>query len=75
MAGQSINADIMDYMVWVVELAAGEFWSGDKTLAYNTLKNHGVWDLYVQNYDVTHSLGASYVVDEIREILLAKGAL
>jgi len=34
MIKQNISADIMEYMVWVVELAAGEFFGGDKTLAY-----------------------------------------
>jgi len=75
MAWQSNSADIMEYMVWVVELTSENFFDGDKTLAYRTLKDQGVWDLYVQNYDVTHTLGAGYVIDEIREILLAKGAL
>ncbi|MCL2193715.1 MAG: DUF3791 domain-containing protein [Treponema sp.] len=75
MAWQNNGADIMEYMVWVVELAAENFFGGDKTLAYRTLKDRGIWDLYVQNYDVTHTLGAEYVTDEIREILLARGVL
>ena len=72
MTGHKINTEIMEYLVWIIELATNEFFNGNKTLAYNTLKDMGIWDLFVQNYDVTHTLGASYVMDEIREILLVK---
>jgi len=75
MTGYKINTEIMEYMVWVIELTANEFFNGNKTLTYNTLKGLGIWDLFVQNYDITHTLGASYVMDEINEILLAKKVL
>lgn len=75
MVGQGINTETMEYLVWVIELAAAEFFGGDKTLAYRTLKDQGIWDLYVENYDVTHTLGASCIVDEIRDILIAKKVL
>jgi len=75
MTEQNINTEIMEYLVWVVELASDEFFGGDKTLAYRTLKEHGIWDFFVQNYDTTHTLGASCVMEEIREILLAREVL
>jgi hypothetical protein len=75
MTSHKINKEIMEYMVWVIELAANEFFNGDKTLAYKALKNQGIWDLFLQSYDVTHTLGASCIVEEIREILLAKKVL
>jgi len=75
MVGQGINTEIMEYLVWVIELTADEFFDGNKTLAYRTLKDQGIWDMYVQNYDVTHTLGAGYIVDEIREILISQKVL
>ncbi|MCL1865498.1 MAG: DUF3791 domain-containing protein [Spirochaetes bacterium] len=72
---QNITTEIMEYMVWVVEIVSVEFFSGDKTLAYQTLKKFGIWDLYIEHYDVTHTLGKSYILEEIREILAAKEAV
>ena len=74
MAKCKMNTDIMEYMVWVVEIAAAEFFNCNKTAAYDALKNSGIWDIYVEHYDVTHSLGAEYILNEIREHLPAGGA-
>ncbi|MCL2366371.1 MAG: DUF3791 domain-containing protein [Oscillospiraceae bacterium] len=70
-----MNTEIMEYMVWVIELVASEFFDGSKSLAYNVLNEQGVWELYIQNYDTTHSVGANAIIDEIREILTVKGVL
>jgi len=72
MTKQSINTEIMEYMVWVVELVACEFFDGNKALAYRVLNEQGVWDLYVQSYDTTHTMGARNLIEEIRDILTAK---
>ena len=74
MAKQNITTEIMEYMVWIVEIVSAEFFCGDKTLAYQTLKEHGIWDLYVDHYDVTHTLGKSYILEEIRDMFTAKEA-
>ena len=70
MANQKMNFEMMEYAVWIIEIAANEFFSGDKTLAYDTLKNSELWDLYVDHYDVTHSLGSEYILDEMREYFI-----
>jgi hypothetical protein len=75
MVGQNISTEIMGYMVWIVEITAREFFSGNKTLAYKSLKENDVWDLYVEHYDVTHTLGKEYILEEIREIFNEKGVL
>ena len=75
MIKQNISTEIMEYLVWVIEIVAVEFFNGDKTLAYQTLKAQGIWDLYVEHYDVTHTLGKSYILDEIRELFPAKEVL
>ena len=63
----------MEYVVWVVEIAAEKFFGGDKTLAYDTLKNSQLWALYVDHYDVTHTLGAEYILDEMQEYFEKNG--
>ena len=70
MINQGISFEIMEYMVWVVEIAAAEFFEKDKTVAYKTLKESGLWDIYVSHYDTTHTLGKEYLIEEIRERLL-----
>ena len=59
--------EIMEYMVWVVEITATEFFEKDKTAAYNALKESRLWDIYIENYDTTHTLGKEYLIDEIRK--------
>ena len=68
-----MSHEVMEYMVWVVEIAAREFFKKDKTAAYDALKKSGIWDLYVEHYDVTHTLGAEYLLEEMRESFSASG--
>ena len=72
-SGQRMSHDVMEYMVWVVEIAAREFFNRDKTSAYDALKKSGIWDFYIEHYDVTHTLGAEYLLDEIREYFSESG--
>ena len=73
MSEQKMSHEVMEYMVWVVEIAAREFFKNDKTSAYAALKKSGVWNLYVEHYDVTHTLGAEYLLEEMRESFLSGG--
>jgi len=73
MANQALNNDIMEYMVWIIEIVSVEFFDGDKTLAYEALQQSGVWHMYVSHYDVTHSLGSEYILQEIKEVFIEKG--
>ena len=75
MASRKMDLDTMEYMVWIVEIAAAEFFNKDKTAAYDALKVSGLWDIYVQHYDVTHSLGAEYLLNEMREHFPANGVI
>jgi hypothetical protein len=64
---------MMEFMVFVVEIVCAEFFKGDKTRAYRALKDSGLWDIYVEHYDVTHTLGSEYLLDEIREYFAENG--
>ena len=70
-----MSFDVMEFMVWVVEIAAINFFNKDKTEAYDALKKSGLWDIYVEHYDVTHSLGAEYLLEEMREHFPANGVV
>ena len=73
MTEQNINADIMEYLVWVVEITSAEFFEKDKTRAYEALKKSGLWNIYITHYDTTHTLGKEYLLDEIREYFIEHG--
>jgi len=75
MIKQNITTEIMEYMVWVVELVANEFFSGEKTHAYEVLNEQGIWDVYIQSYDITHTLSANHIIEEVRDILTAKDVI
>ena len=67
MSEQKMSYEVMEYMVWMVEIAAREFFNRDKTDAYDALKKSGLWDLYVDNYDVTNTHSAENLLAEMRE--------
>lgn len=73
--GKSLGVEIMEYMVWIVEIVADRFFEDDKTLTYKTLKERGIWELYVEHFEVTHTLGKEYILEEIGEMLAAKGVI
>lgn len=68
----NISDDVMEYMVWLIEIVSSSFFNNNKALAYKMLKEYGIWRLYIQNYDVTHTLSVSYILHEIQEILTAE---
>lgn len=70
-----ISTEIMEYMVWIIEIAAHEFFNDNKTKTYKVLRDTNIWNLYIENYDVTHTLGAEYLKNEMREVLKMKGFL
>jgi len=72
MVKQGITTEIMEYMIWVVELISNEFFNGDKTYTYRVLNEQGIWSTYVQSYDITHTLSANNIIGEVRDVLTAK---
>jgi len=73
MATQKMTLPMMEYVVWVIEITAAKFFGGDKTAAYNTLKDSRLWQLYTDCYDVTHTLSGGYILEEMREYFIKNG--
>ena len=67
MQAQEMTIDVMEYLVWIIEITATEFFNGDKTAAYESLKSSGLYQLYLDSYETTHTLGREYLVEEIKE--------
>ena len=68
-----MHLNVMEYLVWVIEITAHEFFNGDKTAAYEILKSSGLYQIYIDSYETTHTLGREYIIDEIREYFTANG--
>jgi hypothetical protein len=69
----AITTDSMEYLVWVVEITAAQFFEGDKTSAYQALRDCGLWDIYVEHYETTHTLGKEYLLEEIGVYFMEHG--
>jgi len=68
-----MTLEVMEYMVWVIEVTASELFGGDKTAAYRSLKESGLWDIYTVNYETTHALGREFLIDEITAYFIEHG--
>ena len=67
-----MDIETKDFLVYVIEICADEFFNGDKSLAYDTLKKHGLLDFYKETYDTSHTLSSAYILDEISEKIKMK---
>ena len=58
---------VKDFLVYVIELCAERFFGGNKTMAYNQLKNTNQLSFYKDTYDTSHTLSSEYILEEIKE--------
>jgi len=68
-----MSKKVMDWMIWVVDIVSDSLYNGDKTVGYDMLKKYGIFDWYVEHYEVTHSLGKEYLLNEVQEIIKKGG--
>lgn len=64
-----ITEEIADFMVWVIELAAIEFYGHDRALAFKDLNDRLIWHNFIEKYEEKRGLTAALIVDEISETL------
>ena len=69
------SKEVAEFIIWVIEITSREFFNNDKTIAYNVLKDTGILNTYADTYDVTHTLSANYITEEIGSILKSKGVV
>jgi len=62
-----MEIEVKDFLVYVIELCADEFFNGDKSSAYSVLKKHGLLDFYKDTYETSHTLSSAYILEEISE--------
>jgi hypothetical protein len=67
-----MTIEVKDFLVYLIELCSENFFNGDKSLAYSSLKKHGLLDFYKDTYDTSHTLSSGYILDEISEKLNIK---
>jgi hypothetical protein len=62
-----MSPSVKDFLVYVIELCAERFFGGNKTVAYNNLKNTEQLSFYKETYDTSHTLPSEYILEEIKE--------
>jgi len=66
---------VKDFLVYVIELCAERFFGGNKTIAYNQLKNTNQLSFYKETYDTSHTLSSGYILEEIKEKFMEHGII
>ncbi len=68
-----MNQDDMEFVVYMIHACANE-WKMSPNQVYQKLQETDCIDRYlVPNYDVLHTQGRSYLVDDIKEYLQVRG--
>lgn len=62
-----MSPNMKDFLVYVIELCAERFFGGNKTIAYNQLKNTNQLSFYKETYDTSHTLSSEYILEEIKD--------
>ncbi|GBU26928.1 hypothetical protein R84B8_00444 [Treponema sp. R8-4-B8] len=64
---------VKDFLVYVIELCAESYFNGNKTAAYNQLKNTNQLSFYQDTYDTSHTLSSGYILEEMKEKFIEYG--
>ena len=68
-----MSQSVFSYVIYLLHEIA-ESWGTTPGEVYFTLKNSGCLDNYIiPNYDTLHTLGTSYIVNDITEYLRIRG--
>ena len=64
-----ITEEIAGFMVRIIEIAAAEFYDGDRHAAFIELNEHKVWHHFAEKYEAKCGSGDESLAEEIREML------
>ena len=68
-----MNRDVMEFVVYMIHACAGK-WNPSPKQVYHKMRETGCIDEYlVPNYDILHTQGSAYLVDDIKEYLKIEG--
>lgn len=68
-----MNQDSMEFVVYMIHACANK-WKLSPKQVYGKLQEAGCIDEYlVPNYDILHTQGSAYLVDDIRKYLRIRG--
>ena len=68
-----LDRETKDFLVYLIEICAKEFFGGDKSSAYAALCNYKLIDFYRDTYDTSHTLSSGYILDEMKDMFIARG--
>lgn len=68
-----MNRNQLEFVLYCVENLSNE-WGKDTIEVYDLLKNSGIlYDYIVPEYDVLHTQGRDYIIEDIQEVIKKKG--
>lgn len=68
-----MNRNQLEFVLYCVENLSNE-WGKDTIEVYDLLKNSGIlYDYIVPVYDVLHTQGRDYIIEDIQEVIKKKG--
>lgn len=71
--GVTMNQDTMEFVIYMIHACANK-WHLSPKQVYHKLQETGCIDGYlVPNYDILHTQGSGYLVDDIAEYLRIRG--
>lgn len=70
-----MNNEVMEFVVYLIHACANK-WNKSPKQVYMKMKEAGCIDKYlVPNYDILHTQGSNYLVDDIKKYLAIRGVM
>ena len=70
-----MNNEAMEFVVYLIHACANK-WNKSPKQVYRIMKEAGCIDKYlVPNYDILHTQGSNYLVDDIKKYLAIRGVM
>jgi hypothetical protein len=64
--GAAMDKEVAYFMIYLVERIAEQLFGGRMTVAYEAMRDSGIWDFFVQTYETSHTLSVDYLTDDAR---------
>jgi hypothetical protein len=70
-----MSKETKDFIVFLINIVAEEFFSGRKDIAYARLEKAGLLSFYSDTFETSHTLGKEYILNEVREKFKQAGVI
>ncbi|MDR1013372.1 MAG: DUF3791 domain-containing protein [Coriobacteriales bacterium] len=68
-----MSREVAEFMVFIVEQVANRFFEGNQSAAYVAMQDSGLWAFFSDTYDVSHTLGVEYLLEDAERWFVRNG--